>query len=110
MRVDCWAKGGGKEGQGLKNKNQDSAMSAEQKEQQPDLEAWAAIEDAPEESNQCSLLSKSRTESELYDSGASCHMSPFCQQFVSYRLIPPRPIMAVDKWVFYANGIGDLRI
>jgi hypothetical protein len=110
MRVDCWAKGGGKEGQGPKKRDQDSAVSAEEKQQQPDLEAWAAIEDVPEESDQCSLVSKSHTESELYDSGASCHMSPFRQQFVSYRSIPPCPIMAADKCVFYANGIRDLRI
>jgi hypothetical protein len=100
IRADCWAKGGGKEGQGPKRKGQDGTVSANQQEQskQPDLEAWAAIEEVTdEEQSQSSFASEPCTESELYDSGASCHMSPFRQQFISYRPIPPRPIMAADK-------------
>ena len=113
VKADCWAKGGGKEGQGPKRKGQDGAASADQQQQQsqPDMEAWAAIEEvSEEEQNQSHLASEPRTESELYDSGASCHMSPFRQQFVSYRPIPPRPIMAADKRIFFAEGMGDLRI
>ena len=111
MKPDCWAKGGGKEGQGPKKKGQEGAASADQ-QPEPDIEAWAAIEDVPEEEeiDQQVFESTTRTESELYDSGASCHMSPFRQQFVSYRAIPPRPIMAANKRVFYASGIGDVRI
>lgn len=37
-------------------------------------------------------------------------MSPFCHQFTSYRPIPPRPIIAANKRMFFANGIGDLHI
>ncbi len=48
--------------------------------------------------------------SELYNSGASCHMSPFQHHFVSYHSIDPRPITAADKQVFYAVGLGDLQI
>ena len=112
-KADCWAKGGGKEGQGPKRKGQDGAASADQQQQQsqPDIEAWAAIEEVSEgEQSQSSYASEPRTESELYDSGASCHMSPFRKQFVSYRPIPPRPIMAADKHLFFAEGMGDLRI
>jgi hypothetical protein len=111
IRADYWAKGGGKEGQGPKRKGQDGAMSADQQTQsQPDMEAWAAIEEVSEEEGQQSFASKLCTESELYDSGASCHMSPFRQQFVSYRPIPPRPIMAADKCLFFVEGVGDLCI
>ena len=128
MKSDCWAKGGGKEGQGPKKRTQEGAAVASE-QQQPDIEAWAAVEEsavegslqvfeawavdeeaAEEEESQQVFASKSRTESELYDSGVSCHMSPFRQQFISYRPITPRPIMAADKRFFYANGIGDLRI
>ena len=113
MKADCWAKGGGKEGQGPKKKKaQDSAATADQ-QQEPDIGAWALIEEIleeEEETGQSSFASNARTEGELYDSGASCHMSPFRHQFISYRSIPPRPIMAADKRHFFAKGMGDLRI
>ncbi len=99
IKADCWAKGGGKEGQGPKRKMQDSTVLADQ-QQQPDIEAWAAIEDPldedawtvveetseawavieetpDEEPDQSNFACKPCTESELYDSGALCHMSPF---------------------------------
>jgi len=37
-------------------------------------------------------------------------MSPFGERFTNYRVIPPRPITATDKRIFYAVGTGDLRI
>jgi len=49
-------------------------------------------------------------EIELYDSGASRHMSPFLHRFTNYCSIPPRPITAANKHVFYAIGTGDLQI
>ena len=158
MKADCWAKGGGKEGQGPKKKAQDGAATAEQ-QQDPDIGAWVTIEDTPddaasqsswsdmgetlvdkptslsnwsemmealtdgesawavieevldkEETDQSNFANSARTEGELYDSGASCHMSPFRHQFVSIRPIAPRPIMAADKRRFFATGMGDLRI
>src|ERR1700761_3882564 len=51
MKSDCWAKGGGKEGQGPKKKAQESAATAD-KQQQPDIEAWAAVEEVLEEDSQ----------------------------------------------------------
>jgi hypothetical protein len=47
---------------------------------------------------------------ELYDSGASRHMSPFRERFTSYQSIPPRAITTADKRTFYAIGTGDLQI
>jgi hypothetical protein len=49
-------------------------------------------------------------ETELYDSGASRHMSPFRERFTTYRDIPARPITAANNRVFYAIGVGDLEI
>ena len=112
MKADCWAPGGGKEGQGPKKKGQDGAASAEQPEQS-EIEAWATIEETPsveEELDEIVFSVKTRTECELYDSGASCHMSPFRHKFTSYRSITPRPIMAANKRMFFARGIGDLQI
>ena len=121
-KSDCWAKGGGKEGQGPrrgKNAN-NNAASAEEK---PESGAWAAIEDTQEPETWMnanasaagsiparSEQQRSGTVTELYDSGASRHMSPFRDRFTSYKEIPPRAITAADKRVFYAIGTGDLKI
>ena len=37
-------------------------------------------------------------------------MSPFSHHFTNLRSIPPRPITAANNRVFYATGMGDLRI
>ncbi len=123
IRADCWAKGGGKEGQGPTRGGRDSGNESTAAAQaEPDIEAWAAIEEVEEErmvgeeDQQYAAIAASdaRTsggvESELYDSGASRHMSPFRHRFVSYRPIDPRPITAADKRVFYAVGTGDLQV
>jgi len=66
-----------------------------------DIEAWVAIEEAEEErtvgkeGQQHAVIaaSSARTsrgvKSELYNSRASRHMSPFRHRFVSYRSIDP---------------------
>ena len=121
-KTDCWAKGGGKEGQGPrrgKNAKENAAPAAEKE----DSGAWAAIDalqepdawgnadaavagSVPVRSEQAGL----DTVTELYDSGASKHMSPFRDRFTSYKEISPRAITAADKRVFYAIGTGDLKI
>ena len=126
VRADCWAKGGGKEGQGPKKKRgssketgakADAAESAEQAgDKTGDTEAWATIVEAEEDkenSPQVPAMAADKTggvEAELYDSGASRHMSPFRERFVTYREIPARPITAANNRVFYAVGTGDLEI
>lgn len=55
-------------------------------------------------------LETRKTESELYDSGASRHMTPFKHRLLNYTEIDSRPITAADKRVFHAIGKGDLRI
>ena len=49
-------------------------------------------------------------QTELYDSGASRHMSPYRDHFENYTSITPKPITAADKRFFQAVGKGDLRI
>lgn len=49
-------------------------------------------------------------ESDLYDSGASRHMTPFRHRLLNYTEIANRPITAADKRVFHAIGKGDLRV
>jgi len=47
---------------------------------------------------------------ELYNSGASQHMSPYHEHFLNFRSISPHPIQAADKRNFEAIGKGDLPI
>ena len=117
IKAECWAKGGGKEGQGPKRKGraQEGAAAAETAADESQLEAWAAIEDVCEGGDEHvaaagSTQANDGVQTELYDSGASRHMSPFRDRFVTYRSIPPRAITAADKRVFYAVGAGDLRV
>ena len=41
---------------------------------------------------------------ELYDSGASQHLSPYHKHFVNFVDITPKPITAADKRTFNATG------
>ena len=47
---------------------------------------------------------------ELYDSGASRHMSGFRRRFVNFKSIPLKPITAADKRSFNATRMGDMYI
>jgi hypothetical protein len=47
---------------------------------------------------------------EMFDLGASRHMSPLRTSFVNYQSIKARPITAANKNIFHAIGIGDLMI
>ena len=58
----------------------------------------------------CSSLTENRSEVELYDSGATHHISPFQHRFTNLQAIPPQPITAANKGVFYASGISNLKI
>jgi transposase InsO family protein len=124
MKSDCWARGGGKEGQAPKRRGgskNDSAAGAEQSSgkssgKSEDVEAWAAIVDVEEDEGAISGVpamaadERGDVEAELYDLGASRHMSPFRERFITYNEIPPCPITAANNHVFYAVGTGDLQI
>ena len=139
-KSDCWAKGGDKEGQrpprrnnndsstdncGNRNRNNrgSNSNSCSNRNEDantanaPDIEAWAAIEELEEnEPNIPAVYAtelpthQSEVEVELYDSGASRHMSPFRHCFTNYQTIPPRAITAANKRTFYAIGTGDLKV
>ena len=118
-KSECWAKGGSKEGQGPKRSKAAKDEAAPAEEQAENLEAWAAVEEADSPTEVAAAVGRSpaqperghgKSTTELYDSGASRHMSPFGERFANYRTIPPRAITSADKRVFYAVGMGDLRI
>src|SRR6266850_1926582 len=124
-KSECWAKGGGKEGQGPRRGKgaKDNAAPAEEKSEE--TKAWAAIKDIEEPESTAHpeditatvghtqsqpSQGRARAPGKLYNSRASHHMSPFGERFTNYRSILPRAITAADKRVFYAVGTGDLRI
>ena len=55
-----------------------------------------------------SKTGKTSIETELFDSGASCHMSGYHHRFINFVEIQPKPITAADKRQFYANGKGNM--
>ena len=89
VKADCWAKGGGKGGQGQKRNNDNGSKDkAAAAEEEKELGAWAAIEEVDDdEEDQVGIVAAAGsspaqpeqvrgTASELYNSGASQHMSP----------------------------------
>ena len=114
----CWAKGGRNEGggprrKGKKDDTDKSNAATTANEPLPEIEAWAII-DEPEDNDadpcvpEIVAMTPLEGQSELYDSGALCHMSPFHKQFVTYQKITTRPITAANNKVFHAIGMGDL--
>lgn len=54
--------------------------------------------------------SSPNTHIEVYDSGATQHMSPYRDSFVSFTEIQPRTLQAANQKSFTAKGIGDVVI
>jgi hypothetical protein len=48
--------------------------------------------------------------SELYDSGATKHMSPYRDEFTTIRETLPKPVNAANQQTFNATGIGEMVI
>ena len=46
----------------------------------------------------------------LYDSGTSRHITPFCHWFSKYQSIELCPIYAADRWKLFAIGAGKMKI
>ena len=44
------------------------------------------------------------------DTGASHHMSPYCEEFSDFVSIPLKPIHATDKRTFMATGRGTITV
>ncbi|THH06248.1 hypothetical protein EW146_g9669 [Bondarzewia mesenterica] len=47
---------------------------------------------------------------ELYDSRATCHISPYRSDFECFEMIPPKPFKVANKQTFDALGISDIII
>ncbi|TFK77814.1 hypothetical protein K466DRAFT_440105, partial [Polyporus arcularius HHB13444] len=47
---------------------------------------------------------------DLYDSGATHHMSPYRSEFVTFTETPARPLSAANQQQFHAQGVGEMII
>jgi hypothetical protein len=118
--AECWAKGGGNEGGGPKRRDRKSdgeksskkSQAAAADEKEPDIEAWPVSEASEDLIPRLSAMGMqdNNIQCELFDSGASRHMSPHRKSFVTYRSINARPITAANNQTFNAIGMGDLQI
>ena len=59
---------------------------------------------------QAETVETRKLESNLYNSGALRHMTPFKDWLINYTPITSHPITATDKRVFHAVGKGDMHI
>ncbi|KIK79905.1 hypothetical protein PAXRUDRAFT_160017, partial [Paxillus rubicundulus Ve08.2h10] len=87
---NCWGVGGRKHGQVPKG-----WKSQERTEEVKEPEATMTLPYA---------MVINSSIAELYDSGTSQHFSPFHDQFIRFKTIPPRPISTADKRSFQAIG------
>jgi len=100
---------GGKKGAQGKNAQQIMRANVAHEEEDPFEHAFSvitsfSITDAiPSTTNPSERI-------EIYDSGASCHMSPYIEAFTDFTFIEPKPISAADNRTFEAVGKGSVQI
>lgn len=109
-QADCWSKGGGKEGQGprqKKGKKTETAVVAAANDEDNELFAFTCTSDFANVAETLQVP-KSRLGT-CIDSGASRVYSPDRTKFTNYRSIDRR-ITAADGRELKAIGMGDLEI
>ncbi|THH15160.1 hypothetical protein EUX98_g9509 [Antrodiella citrinella] len=116
MKKDCWAKGGGKEGQGPKRKWKGNGNGGETTSANVAAAGGTASEGAHafhvatdfRKVVDSDLVSKGYMR--LLDSGASRHFDPDRKNFTTYREIPKKPVNSAEGGVFHAIGEGDVPV
>jgi hypothetical protein len=104
IKADCNSKGKKKEKDGDKKKGSESANAVIEDSE------WAFTTTVAGHILSRETSKFRGTEVDVYDSGASTHMSPNRHRFTSFKEIPPRRITAAERTVFTATGIGNMRI
>ena len=113
IKENCWAKGGGKEGQVPFQKKQSKSKKKKGK-----MKVNVANESSSDELDEpialmnfnCTALIKDSTgTTQILDTGASSHMTPHKNLLANYsEFSKPRKICAANKGTFEALGIGTL--
>ena len=101
VKADCNEKGKKKEDD---DKKKESANATAEPDE------WAFTTTFIGQASSQSPNSRRGSEVDVYDSGASSHMSPDRHRFTKFRETAPYPIAAADKAIFNATGIGDMRV
>jgi len=110
---DCWAEGGGKEGQGprqkkslkkVEKKTEESAAVAVEEE----LFAFTCTSDFNDVAESLQVPKSKR--GAVVDSGASSHFCPDRTKFVTFCPIEEQPIKTADGRTLKAIGMGDVHI
>ncbi|KAL7281618.1 hypothetical protein ACG7TL_004935 [Trametes sanguinea] len=131
-KSECWAPGGGREGQGPQSREkpkQSAAAASEWKDESWYTIAGDSLIEAEDGSVQAPLpreRDEDKTFSELaamfardqsaedqvvlFDSGATRHMSCYREKLVDFVEIEPWAIHAADNHVFKAIGKGDMYV
>ena len=101
VRKNCHSKRKKKEG-GKSGKDKDTANTATGGEEFTFTTMFAGA------TLTCTSNPLSRVKTNVYDSGASSHMSPVCDQFTTFTAITPKPIKAADQMLFITTAMGEL--
>ena len=114
-KADCWAKGGGKEGQGTKGQNSkkgerkvETAAAVEATSNANEIFAFTCTSDYIEVTNALNVP-KSQLGA-CIDSGANQHYSPDHNAFINYSPINNTTITTADGCKLKALGKGDMQI
>ncbi|KAJ3559908.1 hypothetical protein NM688_g58 [Phlebia brevispora] len=123
MKAECWVKGGVKEGQRPSSKGKGDSANAAAADGD-DEGMWPVVTGNPldfadvssfwTDADDAILMADdgrhtaTGVESDLYNSGASQHMSPFCHHFFDFENINPRPIAAADNQESTAITLKDV--
>ena len=109
-KPDCWSKGGGKEGQGLRHKKKskkDETVVVAAEDDKEDLLAFICTSDYVAVAKSIDMpKSKLGT---CIDSGASQHYCPDRSKFTEYKTVE-RKITTADGRTLTTAGMGDLHI
>ena len=121
INSDCFAKGGGKEGQWPDKKKKDEKVATVAKEDDVEDVALIAIPDKEDEDLALAVTSDFQEDARalsasasndgiILDSGATHHFSPQCSKYINFTPITDSPIKAADGRILNATGKGDMRL
>jgi hypothetical protein len=112
VKDDCWSKGGGKEGQGPRQK---AASKKEEKKLMEiavvavdgNLFAFSCTSDYAEIAQGLNLPA-TKLEGNIIDTGASSHFCLDQTKFLNYCPLVGHSIHTADEWSHVAAGVGDM--
>ena len=103
MKDNCWHKGGGKEGQGLHQKKNESASAAAA------ADDYAFLTSTLSDSATVAAVPIEKCEA-IVDFRALSHFCPDHNRFTVFTPIPPKPVKITNGQSIFAMGKGDMVI